>query len=129
MVYVTGAGNTTAKGNSGAFAEPSLARIVLSIETSAGKQAALQHILNALQVMANIYTKVTEHAFTLLQFGVTVQCKCVLYGNGVTVQCKCALYGNGVTLQFKCVLYGNGVTVQCVYSTVAVLQSSVCTLR
>lgn len=35
----------------GAPASPSLSRIVLTLESSAARQAALQHILNALQVM------------------------------------------------------------------------------
>lgn len=44
--------NSNSPGSSGGSPiNPSLSRVVLTLESSAARQAALQHILNALQVM------------------------------------------------------------------------------
>ena len=46
-----GTSPTSPNSGCGTPASPSLSRVVLTLESSAARQAALQHILNALQVM------------------------------------------------------------------------------
>lgn len=47
----SGASSSPTNNGGGTPSTPSLSRVVLTLESSAARQAALQHILNALQVM------------------------------------------------------------------------------